>query len=393
MLLGDTMNIYKINFEKRIKRLSKKKEVSYNNKTTKFREENVRIAIDYLRHKEEYSQNVNGYTEDAQKRYYKTLDKKFTYIQNVLVWFNKWPLKELTDENIKAVYDKLQKNELTSLRGTFLSENSKKDYYSKVFKNGFFAYINKHDIARKIILRKFKTNKEVRFFEIETLKQISNSLRYNDHKLLVWLLFDTGLEINAALNLIKKDFSIEKSESGDNYFMLHVRDEISKKGRSTRNIFIFHNETNILLKEIIQNIGDNDKLFNFGYRNAYKIISETSKELNLKLKTHNEHIVPKDFRSSMATYFLKEGWTTDEIKARLGHNVSSSVINSYVSYLGLDQKLNLKKKEEKDLTNFKEKYEKIAAQNRKSNEELKKVKNDLELLKELIYKNREILNI
>ena len=40
----------------------------------------------------------------------------------------------------------------------------------------------------------------------------------------------------------------------------------------------------------------------------------------------------------MSCYLLKQGWTTDEIKNRLGHKPSSRVIDKYVSYFALDSK-------------------------------------------------------
>lgn len=379
-------------YKRRVTRLKNEKLVKYKGKITRFKEENVKLAIEYLEHREDYLKKVNGTGDTARKRYFKTLGKEITYLQNVLYWFNKWNLKDLTKDNIEEVFNKIEEDKLRSIKGNSLKDNTKKDYYSKVLKNGFFNFIKKDDLAKEVIIRKFTTNEEVRFFEFETLIRLTKAQRYKDHELLLWLMFDTGVEINAILQLRKNDFSLEKTENNDDYYTLHVREEIGKKRRSVRNIFIYHNRTNELLNEILKGIGDTENLFKFKWRNAYNIINETSKTLNLKLKTHNQYITPKDFRSSCATYFLKEGWTTDEIKARLGHKPSSSVIDRYVSYLSLDQQKLKKKKEEVDIKNYKEKYSQIAERNRQLEETIKSMNKDLENIKKFISENNEIKN-
>lgn len=380
----------KTRYNKRLTRLLTTNKLVYKGKKHLFRKENVDLAIEFLKEREKYLQNVNGYEEEAQKRYYKTLDKEFTYVQNVLVWFNKWNLKDITEDIIKEIYEGIEKGEITSVRGKELSQNTKKDYYSKVLRNGFFKFIGKDEIAKKVILRSFSNNEEVRFFDIDTLKKLASHLKYADHKLLVWLLFDTGIEVNGVLELKKSDFSIETPKDMKPYYILHMRKEIGKKGRQQRNPYIYHDETNILLKEHLSSLKDDDKLFNFKWRNAYKFINETSKKYNLKLVTPNSYIKPKDFRSSMATFFLIEGWNTDEIKARLGHKPSSTVIDRYVNYLGINQKHKKKEKEEIDFKNYKDKYTQIQERNRRLEEKIKSYDQDMELIKEFM-SNPEVM--
>lgn len=380
-------------FNKRIDRLESTNSLSHKGKIIHFKPSNVTLALDYIKFKLDYLRKVNGNSDVAQNRYYKTLNKDLTYLQNVLYWFNKWNLNELTKENIEEVFSKLEDNTLKSVTGQNLLDSTKDDYYSKVLKNGFFKHIKKSELAREVIIRKFIESKDVRFMEYDIVVQLSNALRYADHKLLVWLLFDTGVEIDAVLHLKKNDFSIQKSEELEDYYMLHVRAEISKKSRSPRDIFIYHQQTNDLLKEVLQNLQDDENLFKFEWRNAYKIIHETSKKFNLKLKTPDDYITPKDFRSSCATYFLKEGWTLDQVKARLGHKPSSTVIDRYVNYLGLDQQRQKKQKEEIDSKNYKEKYNKISERNRKLEEDVKRMDKDLELLKKFLTSNPEIKDL
>ena len=84
----------------------------------------------------------------------------------------------------------------------------------------------------------------------------------------------------------------------------------------------------------------------------------------LTYKLSNDLIKTKDFRSSCATYFLKQGWTTDDIKGRLGHKPSSKVIDKYVSYLGLSQRKLKRKAAELDLSNYQKKYKHLEESHR-----------------------------
>lgn len=109
---------------------------------------------------------------------------------------------------------------------------------------------------------------------------------------------------------------------------------------------------------IITFIG-HENLFRGGPRSLYNVLTKIVKRYSLKVQPTNESINLKDFRSSMATHFLKIGWNTDLIKYRLGHKPSSSVIDRYVSYLGLN-----KQRKEKVTERIQLNYKKIQEDNR-----------------------------
>jgi hypothetical protein len=83
-------------------------------------------------------------------------------------------------------------------------------------------------------------------------------------------------------------------------------------------------------------------LFKFGLSAASDFLKRAVKKAGVKCMEGQE-ITFKDLRSSMACHLLKEGWSTDEVNARLGHKPSSRMIDKYVNYLALDKRKPQKK--------------------------------------------------
>jgi hypothetical protein len=45
----------------------------------------------------------------------------------------------------------------------------------------------------------------------------------------------------------------------------------------------------------------------------------------------------KDLRSGMACHLLRNGWTSDEVNARLGHAPNSAALNCYINFMALSR--------------------------------------------------------
>jgi integrase len=322
------------------------------------RPENKKLALAWMEFKEQELSDIYGTSADARIRNAKTLYKQFTtYLSNVLYWFNHLDLKQLTENDLLTVYRNLEKKKLLSVQGKELSDITLKDIYMRVFKNGFFKFIHKDDIAHAIIKRKVASTQEVRFFELDTLKQITNAAELKSHRLAYWLLFDVGLEVSALVQLRKSNFELKKSKNDEEYYIVHVPKEISKKGRRVRNNFVSFTETNQLLKNYLEKLRDSDLLFNFEPHGIYRALMRLNEKYDFRVKPTGDQVSIKDFRSSCATHLLKQGWTTDEVKARLGHAPSSDEIDKYVNYLGLHQERRREQDVKIDFNNYKEKYE------------------------------------
>lgn len=337
------------------------------------------LVVKWINHKKLELENVNGYEKEAQVRYYNTLYKQLTtYMVNVLYWFNHKNLQDITSEDIKKIYVGLEEGSLATIKGRKnLSYRTRKDFYGRVFKGGFFKFIGKDKMAEKVIKRKFVEASEVKFFEFKILKIITDNTATNSHRLAFWLMFDTGIEVKALCQLTKKDFEWIKEEK-DSYYMLHVEKNISKKSRRKRDIYVHFNETNVLLKTHLKRLENDEKLFNFKPPALYHALKKVVDEFKLTTRPGGKSITLKDFRSSMATYFLSQGFSTDFVKQRLGHAPSSTEIDRYVNYLGISQKKQRKKAKEIELKDIQDKYEKLEEQLRhvlqQNNKQAKEIK-------------------
>lgn len=357
------------------------------------RPKNKELVLKWLKDSERRLQNINGYDLEAKVRYYKTLYKQLNiFAKNILFWFNHIDLDKVNEKDIRLVYNGLEQNKITSISGKYLKNNSKKDYYSKVFrgKKSFFGFLGKDNLCKDVVLRQFNDPEEVRFFDFDTLQVIVNNTTLSSHRLAFWLLFDTGIEINALCQITKNNFILKDDKETKPYYIVHIGKEISKKKRQIRDIYIYFNETNDLLMNYLASLKDDERLFDFNPPALYKALKIIVHKHNLKVKPTNLPIQIKDFRSSMASYFLtSEGWTTDEVKNRLGHKPSSDVIDKYVSYHSLNTNKKRKEKQLLNFRNYEQKYREYEEKVRNLSQKIEDLEKDRETLM-LIYNNSKI---
>jgi integrase len=317
------------------------------------------LILRFLDKKEEDFRDIYGHTEEAKIRNSKTLYKDLTsYLSNVAFWFNNKPFTEITEDDIRIVYRKLEAGQLESVTGKILSDISLRDIYNRVMKGAFFKMLGKDEFAENVIKRKISEKQEVRFFDLDTLKKIADLASTNTQRLAFWLLFDTGIEVSALVQLKKSNFEIKKDdETKTEFYIVHIPKTISKKGRRVRSNYVHFSESNDLLKKYLAGLDENEKLFNMQPFALYRALERLNEEYHFKTKPEGKEITIKDFRSSCATYFLQQSWTTDEIKGRLGHAPSSSEIDKYVNYLGLHQNKRRIQDLKVDFNNYKEKHD------------------------------------
>ena len=360
----------------------KRRYQTFKNRDDGILKSNKELVLAYLDYKKDLLIRQYGQDETSMIRINKTLLRELAYLINVVYWFNDVNLTDISKQDITRVYQGLETDTLTTSQGKKLKKTSKRNYYIKVFRGGFFKYIGKSKIAKKVVLRKFQNDEEVRYIDYEDFLKIIQVVDKFLHKLYLWLAFDTGVEGGALLQVLKSDFSLEKDiDTGDNYWVLHMRSEISKKSRKKRNIYVYFSDTHNLLDTYLPKLQDNERLFNWTHRNVYKFVRKYSRLTNVKTKPANEPVTLKDMRSSCATYFLLKGWTTDEIKARLGHAPSSRIIDKYVSYFGLNQARKIRQSKELDLSNYKKLYDEMQEELKHIKMENQEIKQDLDVIK------------
>lgn len=290
---------------------------------------------------------------------YRTLYGYVCKLKIVNTWFQNKPWKKLTKEDIKKVYDDLEDGTIKKENGKPY-ENLDTSYYSKVFKSKPFELAGKLELAQEVIQYNGKHTKEVRFILEDDFRKIMNNVNKPVHKLLLWLAWDIGENINALLQLRKNDFTKELNPyTKEPEYRVNLKRDILKRSRKARSEITNYQDTVKLLDQELANIKDNNLLFDFGYRNAKKIIDRPVQRAGVKCIPNGEKVTWKDLRSGMACDLLKKGWTSDEVNARLGHKPSSDEIDKYINFLAIDRHLPKKKVHQFEMEKLNEQLQEV----------------------------------
>lgn len=345
--------------------------------------ENIALFKKFFEYQEYKSKRVNNLRE-IDNASYKTLYGYILKFRNVNKWFNNKPIKDLTKEDIKKVYDALEDGKIKRKDGKPY-ENLEDSYYSKVFKSKPFEMAGKLELAKEVIAYTRRRNQEVRFILEDDFRKLVSQAYKPTHRLLLWLAFDIGENINSLLKLKKSDcFKQTNPHTKESEYRINLRKETLKRSRKPRSEITNYNETVQMLDLHLSELKDNDLLFNFEYSTAKDIIYRAVERAKVKCLPNGEKVTWKDLRSGMACDLLKKGWTTDEVNARLGHKPSSSEIDKYVNFLAIDRHRPKKKVQEFEMGKLQEELEELkrkdklqAIRNESLNTELKQMQQQM----------------
>lgn len=300
-------------------------------------EENKELWKEFFIVEEKKLRRMNESRELDEKNYH-TLQAFPNYFRNINKWFNNKSWKDLTKEEIRNVLERLEDNKILTKKGTPIKD--KRGYYTKIFLTKPFKLADKNELVREVIdeegIRIANISEEVKFFTEKTFKKMLNHC-IPQHRLLLWLLWDIGENINGIVTLQKEDFERRIGSNGEVEYLVRLRKEKIKRSRTARAEHTYYDETAELLDIYIPQLKPKEYLFPWGLRFSDKIIQKVCKKEKL-VCVEGQKISPKVFRSSMACNMLLNDYTTDEIKSRLGHKPSSRVLDKYVSYLALNKK-------------------------------------------------------
>ena len=185
------------------------------------------------------------------------------------------------------------------------------------------------------------------------------------------LSFDLCLRIGETMNLMKSDFEKRYNENTkQHYYKIRIRKDITKSKKERRISTLMKESTN-LLDRYLKSLKKDEILFPDSYENYRKMIQRISVKNEVKCQPDNNPVTPHVLRKSGATYWLRRGFSIDQIKARLGHKPSSRVIDAYVSYLGLDEEQSVEEIQTGDINEMTKKYNESQEQKIVQDERLK----------------------
>jgi hypothetical protein len=298
--------------------------------------ENKQLFKKFFEHEEYKLKRSNGLSK-LDEGTYKTLYGYISKFRNINKWFRNKTFKEITKADMKRVYDGLEEGTILNSKGQPFKD--RRSYYNKIFRSKLFQMVKKADLAREV-MEFYKPNgdEEVRFVKEESVRKSSNVMINPKHKLLLWLSFDIGENINSLLRLTKGDCVRQTDEDTKlPEYRINLRQEILKRSRTPRSEITNYRETVEFLDNILKDLEDGDFIFNFKYRMAKKFLDRAVKITGVKCIPKGQPVTWKDLRSSMACDLLSKDWTTDEVNARLGHKPSSREIDKYITFMAIDR--------------------------------------------------------
>ncbi len=285
---------------------------------------------------EEYKLQRQNDLRELDEPCYKTL-YLYTYrLRTVNNWFGNKPWRDLTREDIKAVYDDLEDGKILTQKGQPI--RGAQHYYNKVLKSKPFELAGKAQLAREVIQFSKRQKRVVRYITQAGFLSLVSVLMKPQHLLLFWLAWDIGENIDALLQLQKKDFT----RATDPYtkepeYRVNLPEAKIKRSRQARTEPTLYPETVRYCDMVLPQLADDDEVFPFGYRQALKLIHNAGRKTGVKCMPSGEHVRWKDLRSGMACYLLSMGWQPHEINLRLGHTPNSDTLNAYINHLAIDR--------------------------------------------------------
>ena len=247
---------------------------------------------------------IRGFSKETVKSYTR-------HNNDFLAFINKAP-STVSEDDIKSYLAHLISDKKLSSSSVALSRSALLFFYNQVLSKGFSA-IKTPKITRNppAILSK------------EEVKALINACFNKKSRLLIQLLYSSGLRVSECLNLNVEDFDFK-----DKTFLVR-----QGKGKKDRNSLL--SET---LAENLKAYLDNSAIssglifrnregYRLSARNAQKIVSGAAKRAGIK-----KIVTPHKLRHSFATHLLDSGVSIRVIQELLGHsNLQTTQIYTQVS--------------------------------------------------------------
>jgi len=227
----------------------------------------------------------------------KTVKSYLYYITDVLKFTNKNP-KTVKAEDIRNYLEKLA-NDGRSASTLNVAYNALKFYFEKILRRRFFNYIP----------RAKKDKKLPEVFDKDEVKKILGTIQNVKHKLLLGLMYSSGLRVSEAVNIKAGDCDFKNK-------MLKIRNAKGAKDRIT----IMSAKVAGVLEKYIKNKSADDYVFESARggklteRSAQKIFARALKISGIKKQASCHSL-----RHSFAAHLLEEGTDIRYIQKLLGH--------------------------------------------------------------------------
>lgn len=286
---------------------------------------------------EEYKLQRQNDLRELDEACYKTLYVYIGRLRIVNRWFGSKPWTDLSREDVQKVYDDVEDGRLLTLKGKpFKSADT---YYNRILKGKPFQVAGTAHLAHEVIQFRKKYARIVCFVTLEGFLNLVSVLNKPRHLLLSWLAWDVGENINALLQLQKRDFTrAVDPQTGEPEYRVHLPSIKLKRTRQTRTEPTLYPETVRYADIVLKPLADDDLVFPFGYRQALKVLHGAAQRAGVTCMPDGGSVRWKDLRSGMACRLLEIGWQPHEINLRLGHTPNATTLNAYINYLAVNRR-------------------------------------------------------
>ena len=229
----------------------------------------------------------------------KTVKAYVFHNQKFLDFIKKEP-KDVTQDDVKEYISNLMSNNNYKPASTNLMLSSLKFFYKEILKKDIFTDIKTPKLEKKIPIVLTKE-------EVKKLIAVPKNFK---HRLLIKLLYSSGLRVSECVNLKVNDLDFEEK-------LGVIR---SGKGKKDRNMILSQDLINDLQSYLKKRKRDSDYIFDvknghLSIRQAQKIVSDSAKEARIK-----KRVFCHALRSSFATHLLENGTDIRVIQELLGHS-------------------------------------------------------------------------
>ncbi len=229
----------------------------------------------------------------------KTIKAYVFHNQKFLDFIKKQP-EEVTQDDIKQYIGHLMSEKGYRPASTNLSLSTLKFFYKDMLKKDIFTDIKAPKQEKKIPV--VLTREEVK-------KLIATPKNFK-HRLLIKMLYSSGLRVSECVNLRVNDLDL-----GEKLGVVR-----SGKGKKDRNIILSESLINDLQKYLKKRKRDSDYVFDvksghLSIRQAQKIVQEAAKNSGIR-----KRVFCHALRSSFATHLLENGTDIRIIQELLGHS-------------------------------------------------------------------------
>ena len=260
----------------------------------------------------DYPSNIENYLEKIKN-------------ECVLRGFSKQTIKSYT-YNIRKFLEFIEKSRLNltkeSVRSYLLTQNvgtntSRLQYASISF---FFKEVLKRPFSLEEIPIKKKEKQLPKVISKEKIKEMIELTENLKHKLIIKLLYSSGLRLQELIDLKRNDLDFERN-------LINVRKGKGKKDRVTLiseslklDLLKYYSENNFKTEYVFE--GRSGK---YTKKSVQKVLEQAGKRIGIK-------VTPHMIRHSFATHLLDEGIDIRYIQKLLGHSdLKTTEIYTYVS--------------------------------------------------------------